>query len=343
MPSIIDQIAEELKTSKASVSRALNNKPGVGKALRAQILERAQELDYVPTLTARAFSESKTFAIGFFVAEKAGISVFNDPFYGEILHGAEKALARTDYHLIVATLTGENYAQPDKFRFVREKRIDGMILAGPDVPRPFVRAMNATGLPVILIDNLLENSTTHSINADDFNGGRLAADYLLAQGHRDMTIIAGPEQFASGRLRIAGFQSVLAEHGLPPAPVLRHPDHTTVQCGEELFAHFVQQPGCTTALFAVTDSLAIGAIRAARAHGVRVPEDVSIIGFDDTYLAQIVDPALTTIRIPKLELGGEAVTRLVSLLHNPDAAPTRLALEVTLVARESVRRIDDGE
>lgn len=340
MPSIIDQIADELKTSKASVSRALNNKPGVGEDLRARILQRADELDYVPGLTARALSESRTFSIGFFVAEKEGLSVFNDPFYGEILHGAEKALAQTDYHLIVATLTSENYVHPGKFRFVREKRIDGMILAGPDIPRPFVRAMSETGLPVILIDNRLENSHTHSINADDFSGGRLAAEYLLRCGHTRIGIIAGPEHFASGRLRVAGFQSAMAEQSLKPVPVYRHPDHTMVRCGEAVFLDLMQYHPDITAVFAVTDSMAIGALRSAKASGRRVPEDISIIGFDDTYLAELIDPPLTTIRIPKMLLGEESVSRLIALLTNPSLAPTQLSLQVTLIERESVMRME---
>jgi len=336
MPSLFDQIAEELNTSKASVSRALNNKPGVGKALREQILARARELEYVPTLTARALSESKTFAIGFFVAEKEGISVFNDPFYGEILHGAEKALSETDYHLIVSTLTQQHFDKPDMFRFVREKRIDGIILAGPDIETHFISAMSVTGLPIILIDNRLENSDTHSINADDFNGGQLAAQHLIRQGHTKIAIIGGPEQFTSGRLRISGFQSVLAENGLAPAAIYRHPEHTMVTCGEAVFEDFIDAGDDATAIFAVTDSMAIGAIKAARRHGIAVPDDISVMGFDDTYLAQIIEPTLTTIQIPKMLLGREGVNRLIALLNNPDIAPTQLALQVKLIERNSV-------
>ncbi len=337
MPTIIDQIAETLGVSKASVSRALNDKPGVGADLRQRILELAQELDYVPTITARGLSTSRTFAVGFFIAEKEGISAFNDPFYGEILYGAEKALGQTMYHLIVATLNDEDYTTPGKFRFIRERRIDGMILAGPDIPREFILAMTQTNLPVILIDNRLEHSDTHSINADDFSGGQLAAEHLLNCGHREMAIIGGPEHFASTRLRIQGFQSVLLEHNLPPASVYQHPRHTMIVNGAEAFRHIIRQVPGLTAIFASTDSLAIGAIKAANALQIQVPTDISIIGFDDTYLAQIVEPELTTIRIPKMLLGEESVTRLVALLNNPHLTPSQLSLQVQLVERHSVK------
>lgn len=340
MPSIIEQLAEELNTSTASVSRALNGKAGVGEDLRLRILQRAKELNYVPNLTARAFSQSKTYAVGFFIAEKEGISVFNDPFYGDILYGAEKTLTQTDYHLIVATLSATHFQAPTKFRFIREKRIDGMILAGPDIPAQFIRAMAKTGKPVILIDNRLPDSNTHSINADDFSGARSAAEYLLSCGHRSIGILAGPPTFASSHLRVNGFQSVLIERNLPPATLHQHPEHTLIQQGKALFQSMWEGGYRPTAIFATTDAMAIGAMQSAKALGLRVPEDISVMGFDDIYWAQIADPPLTTIRIPKTLMGQESVSRLISLLEKPDLEPTQLSLQVRLVERSSVRCID---
>src|SRR4051794_33489641 len=120
MSSVIEQIAKELNVSNASVSRALNDRPGVSEELRQRILQRASELKYTPSITARGLVKSQSFGIGFFVREKPGISMHSDPFYGEILHGIEQALAQTDYHVTVATLTNDILRQPLEFRFVRE-------------------------------------------------------------------------------------------------------------------------------------------------------------------------------------------------------------------------------
>src|SRR5690606_16841995 len=118
--SIIEQIAKELNISNASVSRALNDRPGVSTDLRQRILQRASELKYTPSITARGLVKSQTFNIGFFVREKPGISMHSDPFYGEILHGVEQALATSDYHVSIATLTRAAILAPMEFRFVRE-------------------------------------------------------------------------------------------------------------------------------------------------------------------------------------------------------------------------------
>jgi len=133
MSSIIEIIAKELNISIASVSRALNDRPGVGEGLRTRILEKAHELHYSPNAIARGLATSKTFALGFFVHEKPGLLVQNDPFYSQIMRGAEQAVATSDYHLTYATITDEILNNPKHFRFTRQKRIDGMILAGPDI------------------------------------------------------------------------------------------------------------------------------------------------------------------------------------------------------------------
>src|SRR5215831_2768200 len=127
MSSVIQVIAQELNISTASVSRALNDQPGVSAALRARILEKAAQLNYSPSAMARGLATDQTFAAGFFVRQKPGLSAHSDPFYGEILHGAEQVLAQSQYHLTIASLTDDILSNPATFRFVRERRIDAMI------------------------------------------------------------------------------------------------------------------------------------------------------------------------------------------------------------------------
>src|SRR5262249_1981376 len=141
MPSIAEEIARSLNISTATVSRALNDRPGVAEELRARVLAKPQELNYAPTATARGLATAQTLAIGFFIHEKPGLSTYTDPFYGEILQGVEQGLSQTDYHVAIASLTDDVLANPASFRFTRERRVDGMILAGPDIPPNFILAM----------------------------------------------------------------------------------------------------------------------------------------------------------------------------------------------------------
>ena len=337
MSSLIQKIADELNVSNASVSRALNDRPGVGDDLRARIIERAKELDYLPNFAARALATSQTFSIGFFVAEKPGLSTHTDPFYGEILHGVEQASSVSDYHITIATLNREILEAPKEFRFTREKRIDAMILAGPDIPASFILAMQHTGLPVVLVDNRLEYSGINCVNSDDEHGAFIAAQNLLALGHRSIGIIAGPESWPSNGRRVAGYRRALSLVEI--TPTIAHVETTTIESGTLAYTQLVQQNPQLTAICAVNDSMAIGAIRAAAAQGRHVPDDLSIIGFDDIAWAKLNDPPLTTVRISKPQMGREAFQRVRVLIDDPDVQPVEITVGVELIERGSTKQI----
>ena len=335
MTSIIEQIAKELQVSNASVSRALNDRPGVSIDLRARILQRARELKYTPSITARGLVKSQSFGIGFFVREKPGLSMHTDPFYGEILHGVEQALASTDYHVTIGTLTREAILEPLEFRFVREHRIDAMILAGPDIPSDTIMALLQSEIPLALVDNRLSHSPVNCVNSDDEGGAYLAACHLLELGHRKIGALSGPEHWASNARRVAGYERALTEGGLA-LPIVRA-DRTSIESGEEAFRRLIGQHRDLTAICAVNDAMALGALRAAQEGG---RGDLSVVGFDDIPLASLNDPQLTTIRVPKRQMGAEVAARMLALLENRDLSPVEVLVSVELVARASTRRCD---
>jgi DNA-binding LacI/PurR family transcriptional regulator len=319
------------------VSRALNDRPGVGAQLRERILQRAHELNYTPTLTARGLATSQTFALGFFVREKPGLAAQNDPFYSEILHGVEQICAQTDYHVTIATLTSDNLNRPQEFRFVRERRIDGMILAGPDIPTDFILSMLQSGIPVVLVDNHLHQTPINCVNVDDTTGAYLAAQHLINLDHRRIGILSGPERWSSNARRVNGYIQALDRAGLPFHIV--HVDRTDIDSGAAAFHQLINAQPDITGLCAINDSMAIGAIRAAREAGKRVPDDLSVVGFDDIDWAQLCDPPLTTVNIAKHQMGKEAASRLIMLLDDTDLLPTEIVVSVSLLTRASTRQL----
>lgn len=337
MPSIIEVIAKELNVSTASVSRALNDRPGVGEGLRKRICEKAREMNYAPNTVARGLATSKTFALGFFVHEKRGLLAQNDPFYSRIMSGAEQALTESDYHLTYASISDDGLNNPNHFRFTRQRRIDGMILAGPDISPSFVLAMTRLAVPVVLVDNHLGHSQAHSINSDDEDGAYQAAQHLIDLGHKKIGILSGPTQWPSSHQRVKGYWRALEAAKLPKVTI--YADLTTIESGYEAFEKLIAQTPDVTAICAVNDSMAIGAIRAAKAHGLKTPENLSVVGFDDIDWATHNDPPLTTVNIPKRQLGAEAARHLLALLEDPFLAPTDLVISVRLIERASTAAI----
>ncbi|MBA3868544.1 MAG: substrate-binding domain-containing protein [Anaerolineae bacterium] len=249
------------------------------------------------------------------------------------MSGAEQALADSDYHLTYATITDDVLNNPKHFRFTRQRRIDGMILAGPDISRSFVVAMSRSGIPVVLVDNQLEHSQVHSINSDDEGGAYQAARHVIELGHQKIGILSGPTHWLSNRRRVEGYWHALDEARLAKPTI--YADLTTIESGYEAFKKLIAQTPDITAICAVNDSMAIGAIRAARTYGLNTPENFSVVGFDDIDWATHNDPPLTTVNIPKKQLGAEASRSLLALLVEPTLAPTNLIISVRLIERAS--------
>lgn len=337
MTSIIEQIAIDLNVSGATVSRALNDRPGVSKALREKILLRAQELNYVPNIIARGLATSQTFTLGFFVRTKPDhLSAQTDPFYGQVLQGVEHASAGTEYHVAIGTLTPEILSVPSDFRFVRERRVDGMILAGPDIPTDFILAMRATGIPIVLVDNKLVHSTINCVNTDDKEGGYTAAQHLIQYGHQYIGVISGPQHWYSNVRRVRGVHEALTEAGLPM--LAAYEELTSIESGERATQKLIEAHPEITGICAVNDAMAFGAIRTLRRLGRQVPDDVSVVGFDNIEWAKLNDPALTTIDVPKHQLGQEAAQRLLTILGNENEThPIEIVVSTQLIIRHSTR------
>lgn len=334
--SVVEEIARALGVSTATVSRALNDRPGVGSELRERVLAKARELNYAPILTARGLATAQTFNIGFFFHQKPDLPADADPFYIEIMNSAQRVISRSAYHLTFETLPDDVLNRPAEFRFIRERRIDGMILAGPDIPPGFITAMLNVPIAVVLVDNRLEFTGVNCVNSDDESGAYRAARHLLDLGHVQIGILAGPADWASTRRRVWGYQRALSERGIT-APIV-HADETSIESGKRAYRELTAAHPEITGICAVNDSMAIGAIRQAAMQGKRVPDDLSIVGFDDISWAEFNEPPLTTVRIPRQQIGKEAAHRILMLLQDPDLAPSEIVVPVTLIERSSTAR-----
>ncbi len=332
--SSLQDVAAFVGVSAATVSRALNDKPGVSTETRQRILEAARELRYWPNSTARSLTTSRTRTV-LFVTHRHKFPPSEDPFYPQIMRGLEETLARDDYNVMLVTLTDEQLtAGPEALPVLQDGRADGLVLAGPDIPPGFVLRAAASGLSVMLVDNALRETQIPAVVADNEGGCRAATDHLIeAHGHRVIGLLRGAEGWATSEERTTGYCSAIRAAGLTPRVV--SVSETTIESGFEAANQALDAYPEMTAAVAVNDAMAIGAMRAAGSRNLRVPADLAVVGFDNISWAKFAEPPLTTVNVPTLEMGRLAARLIVDRIEGEFTVASRTILTSDLVVRAS--------
>lgn len=324
-------IARKLGLSIATVSRALNDQPGVSPEIRAQVLEAARELGYFPHLPARSLVTATTNTVAFVFHTEHAAS--DDPFYPLIMTGAEAYLSQQGYHVLMSTIDDPVMENPHLFTPVSQGLVDGLILAGPTIAPSFILAMLSAGIPLVLVDNSLPQTPVNCVLNDDEGGAYAAARHLVEHGYSRIAFLSGPEEWVSNRERCRGYHRAMYEAGLEPIVVRER--ETTIASGERAMQRLLEEHPDVQAVCAVNDAVAIGAIRAAARMGRRTPQDLAVIGFDDISWAQLNDPPLSTVHVFKRQIGALAAQRLLDCIQNPDAPPVRVLVSTQLILRTS--------
>ncbi len=333
----LKSVADAVGVSTASVSRALNDQPGVSDAVRQEILATAQRMGYIPDLSARGLAAAKTHTIAFIIP-KTNLSAAADPFYPLIMEGAESHLAQYDYHVLLITLGQEMMAQPESLSVLNGNRVDGLILAGPQIKSSFALRIIKMGVPVVLVDNDLTQTSVNCVLSDDEGGAYTATRHLLERDHRRILFLSGPTSWISNRERVRGYRRAMQEWSCEP--LILHAGETTIESGGALLPQALERWPDVTAVCAANDSMAIGAMRAAAHLQRRVPQDLCVIGFDDITWAQISDPPLTTVHVFKHRMGTLAAQRLLEVIESPDLPPTKTLVATKLIQRETCCVVD---
>lgn len=327
----ITEIARTLNVSPASVSRALNGQPGLADATRARILAEVERLNFVPHGPARSLASTRTENVGFAICDAPG-PIASDPFYSRIMLGAEQELRRQGFHLLLTSLEEEQITRPEQWSVVRGRRVDGLILAGPFIPQRFILAMHRQGMPLVLVDNAISNGAIDVVLGDDHEGARMIAEHILGHGKDRIVILSGPDAWITSHLRAGGFVDALRQAGVEPLAILRA-EATTYETGRRLLREAL--PYRPTAILAINDAMAMGAIDAARAAGLNVPDALTVTGFDDVEAAERFEVPLTTVCLPMRHLGCVAARRVLERIAEPDAPQQRTLIALTLTVRRS--------
>lgn len=312
-PTIMD-VARHAQVSMKTVSRVLNDEPNVVPAMRERVMASVKALDYRPNLHARSLARARSSLLGLLYYASSAAFVMG------LQKGATQRCRALGYHLVVEQLDDSGEHVPDQLRhMLTALRPDGLILAPPVCDDPdILRLLGDARVPCVRISPGAAVPGFGNVAIDDALGARAVTELLIAQGHRRIGHILGnPAQAAAPRRR-DGFRQALLAHGLPDDPALVVPGDFTFASGMAGCDALLALPRPPTAIFASNDEMALGALASAQRHGLQVPRDLSVVGFDDAPLAGLVWPPLTTVRQPVTEMAEAAVDMLVS---RPDNAP----------------------
>ncbi len=333
-PATIRDVAERAKVSVASVSRVLTGAGVVAEPTRLRVLEAVEALSYVPHSGARSLSTNRTDTVGVILPDLFG------EFFSELIRGMDVAARAAGLHLIVSSSHDDASDAAAAIRSMRG-RVDGLIVLSPHLDAANLAANLAGRLPVLLMNGGNNEAGRPSIVVDNIGGARTAVEHLLSLGHRRITHIGGPQGNLEARDRQAGYAEAMRAAGCTPTVVA---GNFTQASGHQAMRDLLAEGVRPEAVFAGNDMMAVGALLAMQEAGVRVPDDVAVVGFDDVPIAGLVRPALTTLRIEIAETGRRAVERLVTLIAaaaRPDD-PSADACEI-ITPRLVVRQSTVGE
>jgi LacI family transcriptional regulator len=334
MSLTLEEIGKLAGVSRSTVSRVINDYPGVRDQVRERVWDVIRETGYQPHAAARSLVTRRTRIVGIIIPE-AMTTLFIDPFFSHLLCGITRTCNSERYYVMLSLFNDPAGPEATYRRVVRSGHLDGVIVASTHVDDPLFPRLLEDGVPFVMAGRH-PDERVHSVDVDNVRGARMAVEHLIRLGHTRIATITGPLRMAHGKDRLAGYRQALEAHGFPVEESLITEGDYTEPSGWIGVQRLL--PASPTAIFAASDVMAVGALKALREAGLRVPGDVALIGFDDVPIAAAVEPALTTVHQPIERLGSMAADLLLSLLEHPpdeDAPAHRIVVPVRLVVRAS--------
>lgn len=331
-PPTLDEVARAAGVSRATASRAINGLPYVSSSARAAVEQAVESLGYRANQVARSLATKRTGSIALVVSEP-GNFVVSDPFFARVMRGISHGLADSGLQLAVL-MAKEEYGDGGSARFLREGHVDGVLLVSFHGGDPLPAQLVDAGLPLVLGGRPLSTSRdVPYVDADNFNGASMAARHLIEIGRRRVATIAGPRDMAVGIDRLSGWRRGMASAGLP-TEFVEHGDFT-MESGAAAMERLLESHPDLDAVFVASDLMAVGAMRVLHAAGRQIPQDVAVVGFDDSDVAATAAPPLTTIRQPIEELGRTMAWRLLAQLAGDPDLPPSILLPTEFVRRST--------
>lgn len=331
MAYTLEDIARMAGVSRSTVSRVLNNHPYVRPEVRERVLRVVREVGYTPHAAARSLVTQRTQVLGLIIPEAVS-TLFTDPFFSLLISGITHACYAQGYHLMLSLFTTSEQEAELSAQLLQGGYLDGVILASTRLGDPLMARLLEGSIPFVLVGRHPDPRVSY-VDADNVAGARMAVEYLLRQGHTRVATITGPLNMAAGQDRLEGYKQALRARHLPIDEHLIVEGDFTEQGGMAAMGQLLELAERPTAVFVAGDTMAMGALKAVKDAGLRVPEDITLVGFDDLPQVAYLDPPLTTVRQPIAQLGETAVHILLDLIRYGRERVQRIVLPTELVVR----------
>ncbi len=337
--STLRDVAKLAGVSVTTASWALNNKSGVSAETRARVLEAANTLRYQQQVRVPTAVVSQLSVVGFLIRNTPDAPMPGNPFYSRVLAGAEQECRRLNISLMYSIIEVDKHNAPLAMPpMLTDNRMDGILIVGTFLSQAIDSIRRLHNNPIVLVDGYAPEQELDSVVTDNLNGAYNAVSYLIRQGHTEIGLIGSmPDAYPSIRERRKGYMRALQHYGIQHSYIEN--SELTRRAAYAATRQLLTRAPQVTAIFACNDDVAIGVLNAADALGLRVPDDLSIVGFDDIDLAQEVKPALTTVQIDKELMGTLAVRCLNERAEGKRQTPVTLMLGTRLIERDSVRAL----
>ncbi len=332
LTTIID-IARQLGISKSTVSRALTGHPNVNAKTRQRVLELAEQLDYQRNQLAISLLTNQTRTIGIMVPE------FISFFFPKVIIGAQEVLAEAGYNVVICHSNESYETEVANAKALLASRVDGLIVSHTKETRNFdhFRVFQRRGIPVVFFNRVCEDINVSKVTVNDYDGAFQAVEHLIQTGKRRIAHLAGPDSLPNSRNRLNGYRDALRKYGIDEEPELIISYDLTLEKANIYVNHLLNLPQPPDALFTINDPTAIEALQVIKNRGLRIPDDIAIVGFSNDPISALVEPGLTTVAQPISEIGQQSAHLLMEQLADKEQMkPARtVVLETQLIVRGS--------
>ena len=328
----IRQVADKAGVSIGTVSRVLNNKPGVSEETRQHVLTVSQELGYNNSKRSHLLTPHVTH-LGF-LNQDFTQDITSNPFYADVLHGVEQICRKLHINLSISVISFTNGQLHSLPSLVKDNNVSGFFVVGGGIPPEIIASLGKLSqLPLVLVDNWFPDCCWDAVMIDNRRGVRLSVEYLVDQGHRHIALIGGPNHPSIVERRLS-YEEIMRQYHLTPLIVT--PPYLSHEDGQWGVMDILRTAPQTTAIICSNDEQAVGALRKLREVGYTVPDDFSLIGFDDINMVQFTTPPITTTCVDRITLGQVAVQLMLDRIKFPNRPVTKVTTGVELIKRASV-------